>query len=757
MATTSTKQVPGSQRQRTVVQLRPVRYQLSLYYLGHDRIAHHPQHYRCRYEFQRGQTTLVATPALLANRVRAAHTDAASSRAATPANRGGDASNPADDELFRLVILDNHGMRTADAGLLGRPAGDRTSKPASYQQRGWMPDVIPAVPFRAVVKKFIGDQQVDLTESLRLVVEIKDPVEEFDQTDGARRAFLEGFFRKYNRTDSNPDAGDDNALRAFAGAREPSAAKPGVRATTVLRRVAYVAPPVSDTGASTPNSVQWSQLTSAPAYGSMRAKFDVRPVTDGPLKVGVADFVFRPPPVGGDNYRLLLTLRDNSDKDVRDKKINGLDIAVHDDANEPIAKPRAYTTGRIVLWRKVKIRLLVAVNRVDPADIDWNYVQGVYRKAFIEVVPPEPTEIFNLTPQAWRNLLRRHFDPGNTDPRFDNDANFLPSGAGPDPYTQWLFPAFLHPPPGSGSGASPNTNDIRALARLIVNHACANVAPAITSPSTNTDQNNSEGFFIVYHQRPRPGISVVGASFGDRMFWFSKMASNADTSNTVAHELGHALYCRHAHTNYPGVDWHDGAAPPNVTTVQLADSRANNQALDHDQADAFNCLMAYTGPVDADFCAVCALTLRFYDRVEIQKENRYRRPILSGLSPARLVEFVPSATSASGNDELHETISNVPVNGDILVMAVGPEREFRDAGTAATDPALKGRVNITALDDNPAVLWSKSGAGDVSLTLEGPNPGDPATHVRVRGRRRGAVTLRYSKSGVTATANITVT
>ena len=58
--------------------------------------------------------------------------------------------------------------------------------------------------------------------------------------------------------------------------------------------------------------------------------------------------------------------------------------------------------------------------------------------------------------------------------------------------------------------------------------------------------------------------------------------------------------------------------------------------------------------------------------------------------------------------------------------------------------------NITGADDNPAGLWSKSGAGGVTLSIVGGNT------LRVTANRVGAVTITYRKSGITATANLTV-
>ena len=87
------------------------------------------------------------------------------------------------------------------------------------------------------------------------------------------------------------------------------------------------------------------------------------------VKIGIADFILNPLPIGGDNYRFLLWLVDKSGKDVRDTKVNDADVSLLDDKKDDIPKPRAYCTGRFVIWRRVDIRLLLTANTLPAADI----------------------------------------------------------------------------------------------------------------------------------------------------------------------------------------------------------------------------------------------------------------------------------------------------------------------------------------------------------------------------------------------------
>lgn len=806
MAARGEKTQAGAAEKRTVLQLEPAKYQITLLYLGHDRIEHDEDEYRCKYELQEGEVTIAAKLHKIPNIVRGENEDLDEHaiNTATP-GKNADPVNPPGDKKYRVMITDNHGMRSAESHLLGRPEGDTESKPVNYEKvdgdekKNWMPDIEPAVPFRVVVRKLFGDTPVDLEDShqatdLKAVFEIKDPVEEFDQNSGQPRLFLEGapaapgtpavegFFTKYNREDENPDPGDDNALgkpknRWFKGIRTPSHDDRGVKAVDVLKEVEYTDPPEIDEvpeGDSSLNVVSFSKLTAATVHEAMNAKFDLttkgedgNDLTDeNGVRVGVADLAFCPWPAGGDNYRFLITLLDSKDKDVRDdeNKENGVPAKLLDHAGGEIpgktdeSEARAYTTGRFIIWKRLTMKLVVLVNRTTRADISWPTVCSFYRKDFLEVVPPDdPGAYYNLVPNQWISELKNVF-PSAADVA---GLDAIAAGAAPNDleavYQRNFFPKFLTdkypdwPPDAGGIGVLSN---MTPLTRSIITHACANVVPSLQSPDSTEGkkQEDSDGYFLMLVRRPTPTATGMGAAFGDRMFWFvnrvSTVSGRASTSSTCAHEMGHALYLRHAHTRRVSVTYADSAAPPVVTPIQLVDARSNNQIHDHDQADAFACLMAYTRPLTAEPCGVCALTVRFYDRVVIQQAGRYQNQIMSGLSPVTIVRL----TAAAGGPRLSETIPNLTVaagaNHRMTLLAVGQQTAF----TTRSGAVLQGRVNITAADDNPLGMWSKSGAGGVTLRIVG----DRRDKLRVTGTSAGAVTLTYQKSGMTATANFNV-
>ncbi len=783
----------GQTGSRTILQLKAVRYKITLSYLGQDRIKHDEDDYRCKYELQRGTSTINAFPDVIPNQVRESDTTEEDDKAATPTEEGGDATNPPDDQKYRIMVDDNHGMRSADGDLLGRggsPDGDSVSKPENYADSGggkedWMPDVSPAVPLRVVVRKMIGVTPVDLDTTVKVKCEIKDPVEEFDQNDGRRKEFLEEFFKKYNKDSDDPDDGDDNCPTNFEGIRDPDNPE-GVKATDVLKKIDYEEPPKTDVSTGEqPAEVEFSSLSDATAEGDMGASFELTEVDEDGIKVGVADIGFLPYPAWGDNYRFLLSLIDGGGTDLRDTQENGVDVEVMDDQDKKIEKPRAYTTGRFIMWKRMKIKMVVLCNLTQANDVAWNDVKAAYRRAFIEVQEPaSPGGYFNLPAQQWIAELKGAFTAAADQTALDAIAAQSPADLA-NTYGRFFFPTHLT--------NNYDRNQLRSrlgnLARNMIKHGCDNASPALLFPGSTDGKKQgkevrdqeSEGFFILLVRRlgdpAAPQASrrignLLGQSFGDRMFWFANRAiapasNTLLTTDTLNHEMGHAQYLRHSHTqgsiagfggggdqaNFFPAPPASGPAPASVA-IRLFDSRKNDQILDHDQKDAYACIMAYTAdtPNKPQFCGMCNLTLRFYDRVKIQDSGEYQNDIMDDHNPA----IITSASIASGVWTLREppsvggtpTLPDLRVGRTMRLVCLGAE--FPDPGNASR----KFRTNLSCCDDSPRNLWSKSGAGDVRINTV--NHGGVATHIRITGVTAGTVTLSYAKSGVTASANIEI-
>ncbi len=766
------KKQDGILKDTTVLRLTPVKYSITLYYLGENYIERSEKKYRCKFELEQYLSgiglSMEANPVgnCIENVVAGEGVDDDSRDAATP---GKGLKNPSGDEVFRILVTDNHTLAESDANLLGNGRGDRISRPEYYKlrSRNWMKDVVPAAPFRIVVRKFQGPQgseeQVDLDEKLKVYMEIKDPVEEFADhagpDDGPVKNFQKDFFKKYNRTDADPDPGDDNILNHFKGYRKPSDSKTGVRPSNVIRRAEYVKPPTPNTVE--PNKLKFNQLKS-PKFASGQpewAKFDLKNDTlqDGvkKIKVGVADFAFRPKPIGGDNYRFLLWLVDDTGKDVRKKKINGVNVTLVDKSDLVIPLPRAYCTGRFIIWRKVDIRLLLTANGLSAGDFSWDTVKAYYRHVFTEI--SEPAQTTALPAAGWRQSLIDVFNSGNRTGDYANDGNFTDVI-----YHNGLFPSFMLPP----AAAKKTSTDVMNLCSDIMNKAVQALDPVENPPLTAKKRNiekTGEGIYMLYTKDNSDNL--LGCWLGNGRLLVAQHTGvyAPELNQTTTHEMAHGFFLRHANTNTQQV--YDPSQPANhrwvdtsVTfhssagadqSIQLVDPGVNCFPEDHDQDYSFKCIMTYLE--EEQFCGLCALTLRFADRIEIQKKNRFQDRIMRGFfedtgdenNTARIVRLNDADPN---NIILNETIPSIQKNHVIYLMAVGPLRQYTSAGSAR-----HGRINLTCAHKKPDTLWKSSNTHIFTVKTWG------GYCAEIKAKRAGNATVTFKRNGKSATANITVT
>jgi hypothetical protein len=790
------KTQPGKSEARTVLQLEPVRYVMNLVYLNDTRIKHKktdPNAYRCKFALHENTTAINDLVAEIPNIVGPNDKDEADDKAAKPAEKGGDYTAPKKDTMYRLLVTDNHGMRASETNLLGDD-GDNESRVENYRKvdgdkPSWFPDVRPAVPFRVVVRRFTGRAPEDIIPGLKVVVEIKDPVEEFEKDDTNRKKFLQKFFDKYNREDKVPDPGDDNANNWFGpakpdgnGMRTPSYKHPGVVATEVLKTMPYKDKPKLDKPEPLPQQLEFSELTDAAAHGAYNAEFALTEVEEErfgkKIKVGVADFVFYPYPASGDNFRFLLTLVNAAGKDVREDDgpdNNNSFATLEDNDQRPIAKPRAYTTGRIVLWRRTYIRLVVLVNNRTKADINWAEVQRIYRTAFYEVVPPSNASGYRtLTVAGWIEELKKFL----TDPQETAVLNWIAAQPGPvqnNFYNAWFVPPQFWQesdpqtvPPDQKFGPLRTHGWLKArikqtVTQSILKRTCA-IDPKIDAPQDSPGQTDKqEGLFAVLIKAFHKEQTIAGSYLGDRMFILCTNSSAAVT-NTTAHEMGHTFYLRHSNTTKRNDLYftpHGGGA---VKKLWMIDPTSNCQSEDHDQADAYDCLQSYTRALDATPCGVCALTLRFYDRVKLQSRERFGKQIMEGLGDVTIYPGKRANTPArKWHWDVRETavvsgaaqLPDLKVDEEMDIVALGPEETFAAKGTKDKI----GRTNMSCNGDTTKI-WRQMPAGGTSGAVQirayPDGPDDSPNRIRLKGKHVGKVTIMYSNMGRTAQADIEI-
>lgn len=737
-ATATPKTVPGPTGHNTVLQLAGIQYRIFLYYLGSKRIRRSGQ-YNCDYELHRGAdpnpndpdarkldpVTEIRNVAIFSSDPDSPHfLDAGVSK---PLSEGGDNTGPVFDDEYRIVIKDYHGMRNDDVwpgDLLGSGANN-TSKPQNYNTRRFDEDIVPDIPFRVVVRKYLAGMPLDLTANelanLRVAWEVKDPDERTDHvSDTGQRDFLKDFIENH-RADSTK-VGDDNCQDTFRGMRPSGQA--GVDPTTVFFSAPYrdqppidrpAPPPAGGGGAANPledvlshNEATATRMT---ALNTQRGVTELTRVEEpfgpgGTLVSGVSDVTFQPYPAGGDNYRFLLTLTDASGTDVRQLRLDGDDNFVPAptggaapppgtlpiwivENNRQVPHPCCFTSGKFTIWRRINMPLVVFTNSnpilapgaTPPATggaslntrITWPDVKRRYKEAFVEISGPGVEH--HLDQNGWRNLLQSYFRSAGTGvslAQINNNANYTG-------YMQALFPPFLQTPPaGYRAGRDDRWTEwqwehLDGLVTRAVRNAC-NAEGITPRPRRSSRQRNSHGFCIfltrdviptgVVTTSATPGIptgapirqDVGGMYVGEQQFHMI----DSNTTTTLTHELGHGLYLRHGNTapinNLAGSaapTTYVPAAGANIANVQcysLRESDGNGvNHLDHDQADFNDCIMSYenTG-ANIDFCAVCLLTLRYYDRVRLA--NNERPAITAGWDPVQICEIQGANLSESPNN-----------------------------------------------------------------------------------------------------------
>jgi len=789
--------VDAAEKLTVAVQLKPVTFQISVHYLGADRIKQQANVYTCKFELLKESspparqvpppndnvppaaranpgTTVVAAAEVIGNTLREIEKTAAGKMnplavAGIPSSDGGTNADPAADDVYRVQILDNHAMSLADVnrggssntGLLGT-LGDTVSRPANYAANSWALDVQPAVPFRVIVRKFVGDAQVDLDpdDKLELQFQIKDPIEEYDQNDGRRWQFFRSMYRTFNRSEKNPNPGDDNALKRFKGVRTPSATKPGVLPSEVIKIAPVKSPPVEAEAAGTPGSVNFGDLSKASDHwqGGMRCPVNIIDgVADGTgvkRKVGVFDYAFCPPPVGGDNYRFLFSLLGNVDrkqggakKDVRAQNANGAPVKVVDDQKREVKPGVCYTTGRFVIWRKTEFTLAVLCNNATINGVTWATVTDIYRKVFVEVTAP--VHSCTVAIADWLTVLRAKY--GNR-AEFNNNAQMQTD------FARQMVPQSL-----IDDGTYQDTlaqDDPGDLTRAMIKHMCdkrpsAIVGATVAAPQDNAAQAISterNGLFVLLCREFDPSGSTMGAYCGDRIFYMHEVGNTPSTTSTTAHELGHALWLRHSHTERTRTIYVDSANTPSV--IQQTNGGDNGVFIDHDHHDAYACLMSYTRPITAEPCAACALNLRGYDCVDLRKTNFYKKWQKDHLGSWTITHARMENWTLGGVNvnllTLRETIACA--NGaTINLRALGRATNFVDRGGNNN----VGRANVSIGQLPADVTWSVatvSGGGAGTITQD---PG--TTSARFVATHTGVVRVTFKRFDITATANITIT
>ena len=724
MPTKGTAFQEGKPGKRTIIRLKPVSYSISLVYLGADHVKREDTagSYRCQFVLDDGVKT-VAALAVIPNIAPTISDD----KAATPFKDGGDNTQPADTTAYRLVVQDYH---TPKSG----PDYQETGKDAYYVARNWLGDIRPAAPFRLVIRRFAGDKQVPVRDTMKVRIELKDPPEEFNDPNLKPTKFLQEFFKKFNQKTAHETKGDDNHTDWGTGDdRREHPGQPGGKAKKSLRKIK-----TAKAGLLGKNVVEFADLLDPVEDGVAAAHDDPKKVqeqaADGSrIDIFVADFAFCPWPAWGDNYRCLITLL-RGNQDIRDTEEHGSKVKVYDNEDREIGDKRGYLTGKITLWRKLPITLVVLVNEVTGDKIDWNIVRGKYRGIFTEIELPGDEGCYTVSKSEWAGVFKQTFPPSSLKKKWQwltlTDAE----------YRKYFYPPFLY--------AQEDDVHTHPITRDLIRLACQK--KGLTPPFAPTgggtgdvDQDKPNGLFVVVMKRLKPDHGDLGEFVHDRHLNTMYHGDDPDMTSvkfcrTVAHEIGHALHLAHAWTKVGGECWYAAAEPDLAdeakrTTFFLVDPNSDqlwhHQLAYHDPNDAMECLMGYTGRDNAEFCGVCSLILRMYpiDKLKAPGNAGYQNEAVEFFKTGSILEVVgtlgPSGYGVVPLADPHP----LAIGASVEVIALGPVQDYTRRWK---NDAAKARVLLTKV---AGAVWSQNPAGRVELT--------PGVACRIKGKAAGDVTV----------------
>ena len=306
--------------------------------------------------------------------------------------------------------------------------------------------------------------------------------------------------------------------------------------------------------------------------------------------------------------------------------------------------------------------------------------------------------------------------------------------AGPDPYSQYFYPSFLH---GTGLDDATNTHPIT---KRILSFACNQVAggPIVDMVMDNA-QTDSGGVGLVVVRQLEVGHGDYGEYIGNRhlnmMIHDPSVAANlAGANKTVVHELGHALTLRHAYTSPIG-------GTLDAAQVRFLNPNQNCYFNDHDPAEAWECTMSYTGSAAGPFCGVCLLVLRLYDRPQITGPPTYGNDMMQYYQNGILTN-VDAGQLAANSVVLASAIpATVQVGNELLLLPVGPAVNVNGMFSGP----IVGRTNIGLVNGG---AWNAQAIPDPGAPPPVGPPPPPAP--------TGAVTLTADVWGIQKVTGTTV-
>jgi len=495
---------------------------------------------------------------------------------------------------YRIIIQEN----IADDG------GSIEDKCDFYKAKGLIDKIYVYLPLKLTVTKVMGESASNFNSNeAQAVFEIIDPSEEISNIKGpistgrTGKNFIQNIV--YNQD------GTDNCHKNFAPPSLQNACRQsseGLDAQSILFNNA-------------------KQRLSLDPQNHRRITVPLRELLneDGVQK-GVAEILFHPPPIAGDNYRIRVTLTDS----------NGQSVRLRDEPNSELYL-QYLETHTITVWKRLKIEMVAFQHGVEYNTLDWNAIKSAYRDAFIEIMEPPNEKRYLIS--DWKKYLGEvvyhgwHTNEWNEYSKLDNVVDQIID------FDKFSFPQAHDDIPGSNlltpmddNPQNPNKTTWALLSSITKAIVKDKLGLANYNRLKNAKTGTDLGICLLICKLPFEGSRVGGMSIFDKMFYMI----NSGAATAFVHELGHALFLRHGATFFV-----QNSSFPFTTRSETA-SQSGPFWDDHDSKDIIPCVMAYENypPVEWHFCGLCLLSLRLYDKNRmISDEDNTLRNILYSNAP----------------------------------------------------------------------------------------------------------------------------
>ncbi|MEM3713838.1 MAG: hypothetical protein QXF82_02695, partial [Nitrososphaeria archaeon] len=340
----------------------------------------------------------------------------------------------------------------------------------------------------------------------------------------------------------------------------------------------------------------------------------VRENSNGVIRIGCSKILLHFPPIAGNNYRLKITLINKSGQG-----------AILKDKNNPDLYPLYLLTPTITIWKKIKIEMVALQSDIRYEDIKWKVIKSALADAFIEVEEPSPEKRYTIGLKEWMEYLgdvvyskwqidawKKYKLESNLNvhiedfgkysfPQAHNDINKLDY----IPDSEKLIPPDDNP-------KNPNITTwtfLENIAKKIFENKLGRGTYKLLA-NYNPLKGYHLGFCVLICKPPFKGSEVGGLSLFNKMFYIT---FGKNMESTFLHELGHALFLRHAptyfyHTELP-------RSYINIPLILRSEEEGSKGPYwdEHDSEDMVSCIMSYADTNDWHFCGLCLLKLRLYD------------------------------------------------------------------------------------------------------------------------------------------------